>query len=353
MNIWHNKLFRLLYLVSIVAGILSCTKNVVGPDVPEQSQSSNQPLEFTIVVDDVKSNALINDAEALQQYPISILASASKEGSTYHVFNNDRLDFSEGIWDYGTAKYWIHGARYAFAAFAPYVQTGASDNGTGKILSNGTATLSEGSPELKITGYNTVACTSEVDARSEDLLVAHYVRDNTSSVDYSAVPLEFKHLLSCVSFSIRNTTNSDITKVSNISLNGLQYLCDITLNTSSVTLEAKEGTGIINSSERNPGAGSTAFLPKGMSEDDYKPLFDCEVLTLLPQTLYNKQIILNLTTHRANDSNGTVYSYNLGNIDAVREWKPGIKYNYSISITSTDILFQVSEVPWIEHDVEL
>ena len=83
------------------------------------------------------------------------------------------------------------------------------------------------------------------------------------------------------------------------------------------------------------------------------PLFDCEMLTLLPQTLFDQDIILTLTVHTGDVSSGTTYSYNLGNIEALREWKAGKKYNYSISITSTDILFQVVEVPWIEHDVEL
>lgn len=344
MNLFQSRIYRLFSVVLLITSLLSCSGGAIDLDMPED----NIPLEFNASVDwEVKSKSLINSPTDLQSQDISVLAKAEVGENVYSVFDNDMLYYGDGVWAYDAAKYWIPGAKYSFAAFAPF----ASDDATANTLSNGTVSFSSnnGNPVLEITGYNTVLNQS----RTEDLLVAHYVRDNTFAKDYSAVPLEFKHLLSCVSFSIRNTTNSDITKVSNISLNGLQHLCDITLNTSSVTLEAKEGTGIINSSERNPEAGATAFLPKGMSEDDYKPLFDCEVLTLLPQTLYNKQIILNLTTHRANDSNGTVYSYNLGNIDAVREWRKGIKYNYSISITSTDILFQVSEVPWIEHDVEL
>ena len=236
---------------------------------------------------------------------------------------------------------------------------GNSGIGAGKTLSNGTASFSNagGNPALTITGYNTGKFTSGstvIDARSEDLLVSHYVRDNTHSSDYSVVPLDFSHILSCISFSIRNTTNNDITKVSAISLNGLKYKCDISLNTTSVSVTPSAETGSMTSSERIPETGAAAFLPKGMAETDYKNLFDCEILTLLPQVLYGNNIILTFKVHKGtNDTNGTDYSYNLGNNEALREWKAGKKYNYNISITSTDILFQVVEVPWIEHEVEL
>ena len=321
----------------------------------------NIPLEFTTYVDAVKSNALINNTEDLQSYSISLFANTAVQEATYDVFTNDRLDYStaDGVWSYGAAKYWIHGARYSFAAFAPYVSTNGSSAGVGKTLSNGTASLtsSEGIQSLIITDYNTGRFTqgnSVIDARSEDLLAAHYVRDNTHLDDYSAVPLNFTHILSCVTFSIRNTTNNDITKVSNISLSGVKYEADVTLTSSSVSVVADSKTGSMTSEDRTPETGKTAFLPKGMSEADYKPLFDCEILTHLPQLLYGNEVKLTFKVHNtANDLSGTDYTLNLGNIESVREWKQGKKYNYTISITSTDILFQVVEVPWIEHDVEL
>lgn len=330
--------------------------------MPGDSSDGNIPLNFTTYVDAVKSNSLINNTDDLQSYSISLLANASIQGGVYDVFNNDRLDFNstDDIWSYGTSRYWIPGARYSFAAFAPYASTNGSSAGVGNTLSNGTVSYSsnEGIPVLTITDYNTGKFdpgNTEIDARSEDLLVAHYVRDNSHSNDYSTVPLTFSHILSCVTFSIRNTTNDDITKVSAITLEGLKYECDITLNTTSVSIEAQNETGDITSADRTPEAGATSFLPKGMAETDYKPLFDCEILTLLPQMLYgNDDIRLTFKVHKgAGDVSGTTYTLNLGNIETIREWKQGIRYNYSMTITSTDIIFQVVEVPWIEHDVEL
>ena len=49
----------------------------------------------------------------------------------------------------------------------------------------------------------------------------------------------------------------------------------------------------------------------------------------------------------------TDYSGNLGTIEGITRWQPGKKYRYNITISSEDIIFQVSEIPWIEHNVEL
>ena len=316
-------------------------------------------MEFTTYVDwDVKSNSLVNNAEDLQSYPISILASAVVNGDAHSAFSNDVLYYNDGAWKYDETRYWMLDAKYSFAAFAPYAST-SGYSGANK-LSNGSVSFSSdnGAPVLKITGYNTILNQQNpaVDARSEDLLVAHYVRDNSSSKDYSEVPLTFEHILSCVSFSIRNTTNTDITKLTEIKLNGLKYKCDITLDATSVSVvQYSDENTPVQSADRMPATGSTSFLPKGMSESDYKPLFDCGTLTLLPQRLYNdNDINLTFKVHRGSPNNDEKnYSLSLGNIESIKEWKAGKKYEYTMSITSTDILFQVVEVPWIEHDVEL
>lgn len=348
MNFIQPRIYKLVYVVFMIAGILSCSRGVIDPDLPED----NIPMEFTTSADwGVKSKSLINNSEDLQSYEISILANAEVGENVYSVFDNDRLYFENANWTYGAAKYWIPGAKYSFAAFAPF----ASAANTNK-LSNGTVSFSDtdGNPVLTITDYDT-GSSSASKARTEDLLVAHYERDNTSSKDYSVVPLDFEHILSCITFNIRNTTNNDITKVRDIKLNGLQYKCDINITTSEVSVTAKEDKGIITSADRVTEAGGTPFLPKGMSESDYKTLFDCGELTLLPQSLYGQDDMkLTFKVHYGDkDDDGTGYSLSLGNIEAIREWKSGKKYEYNMSITSTDILFQVVEVPWIEHDIEL
>lgn len=346
MDFIQSGIHKSLFVILLVTGLLSCSR-VTGPDVPE----NNIPLVFTTFADwGVKSNSLVNDSDDLQLYPISILANATANGDEDAAFKNDRLYYDGDEWKYDQIRYWIPGAKYSFAAFAPFASAGDYDGGN--KLSNGSVSYSDDpAPVLEITEYNTIA----TDSRSEDLMVAHYVRDNSSSKDYSVVPLTFEHILSCVTFSIRNTMNEDVTKLSEIQLSGLKYKCNITLNPTSVSVVCSDDVDLSVASENRVSQDDgTPFLRKGMSEKEYKPLFDCGVLTLLPQRLYGNDIKLTFKIHRdASDNVGKSYSLNLGSVEALREWKAGKKYDYMMSITSKDVLFQVVEVPWIEDNVEL
>ena len=338
--------------MAITTALVSCSK-----DLEQDGGLLSTPLVFSPTTEWPEmetgkasgngTKALINSANDLQDYGISLFATATKGGDTYPVFNNDELKFTDGAWNYDLTKYWIPGAKYSFAAFAPYAGT-ESNSGKNKI-SNGSVSISniDDNHLLKVTGYNTGKGV-DYDARTEDLIGAQYTRDNTWNDDFSVVPLEFEHLLSCVAIYIRNATNTDIVSLSDIKLTGLKYLCDITITSSSISLDTQNevaGDGIFTSENRG-GSGNT-FLPKGMAEADYKPLFDCDYLTLLPQSLWGENIIITLK------AGNKTYSANLGNIPEVMRWNKGKKYRYNITITSTDIVFQVVEVPWIEHDVEL
>lgn len=314
------------------------------------------------------TKALINNASELQDYSISILANATKENSsgggttTYPVFKNHRLDWDGSSWTYSPTKYWIPGASYSFVAFAPFAPTANSPAGTSgkKTLSNGSAEVSgtDEEPILTISNYCTGRVTTganQFDARSEDLLRAYAYRNNTSAEDYSSVALNFEHLLACVTFKIRNATSNDIVKVTDIKLCGIQYLCDIIITPGNCVLDYKSDLSIdeFTSDDRTTPAGSTAFLPKGMSESEFKPLYDCTDLTVLPQNLYNKeQAGLTFTLHYSGgrEENRIL---ELDKIESIRSWDPGKKYNYNMTITSQDIIFQVVEVPWVEHEVEL
>ena len=346
-------------LVIILLGCLvSCSKwnTEIESDIPLSFvATANGIVEADLKSSATKSpNALVENATHLKQYPISILAKATKGSTTYPIFSNEKLYYSnENIWDYDNTQYWIPEADYYFSAFAPYACP--SGYNVENSLSNGTVALTEtnSSPVLTITGYNT-GKDSGFDARTEDLLFDQTERLNSYTsnvVDYSQVLLDFSHKLACVSFYIRNTTNTDIISLTNISLQGIQYQCDINVSTTSCSIFPDENrtnstNNFFQSTDRT-GSSPNPFLPKGMSEEQYKPLFDCEFLTVLPQALWGNDIPLTFT------DGAKEKKMNLGNIESVRRWEEGKKYRYNISITSTDIIFQVVEVPWIEHEVEL
>lgn len=370
-----------LYILSIsailAALLLSCSKENTGPDVPGTDETT-VPLVFSPVASwpeissagaaGTKTNWLINNQDSLKKYGISLLANATRiEGNAtavYPVFKNSTLSFTGGTWNYdGPVKYWISGTDYKFTAFSPY----AGNTGGERTISNGTVAVAgtDSEPYITITGYNTGRVTTgenPFDARNEDLVVATEWRDNSGSEDYSPVSLEFTHLLSCISFNIRNATNEDIVKIDNIKLEGLKYQCNININLQgganceNIDLTAAEKTTYpaYFTSDNRPASGeSSPFLPKGMTEQEFKPLFDCREITVLPQSVFGNNIKVSFRIHYTENGEGVLYEGNLGNIESLTSWIGGKKYKYNITISSQDIIFQVEEVPWIEHRVEL
>lgn len=354
----------MLAAVFLAVVLVSCSKESSEPMAPTET-----PLVFSPTAgwpeiangsaasagSDTK--ALITSASELQQYGISLIATASKDANIYVVFNNDLLKYSNSAWNYDITKYWIPGASYSFTAFAPY----ATNSRDSKSISNGTvsSTGTETAPQITIANYISGKVSTgspQFDARSEDLLFASHIRDNTTGSDYSSVPLHFDHLLSCLSFKIRNATSTDIETVESISLTGLQYEADI--NVSNITATISPTAKTVGESDgffagiNMTGTTENPFLPRGMSEEQFKDLFDCTDLTVLPQTIYGKEIKIKFTVRYSNSSS-TDYSGNLGTIEGITRWQPGKKYRYNITISSQDIIFQVSEIPWIEHNVEL
>lgn len=357
-----------------MTGLLSCSKSL------EQDGGlvSDMPLVFSPTADwpqmgngDLSGNgtrsgngtwngtgtsavtkALVESAEDLKQYGISLFATATKGEDTYPVFNNDNLKFIGGSWNYDITKYWIPGASYSFAAFAPYAGT----TGQGVKLSNGTVSVSATAtaPSITITDYNS-GKGNGFDARCEDLLYAAHFRDNTAASDYSAVPLQFNHMMSCITFNIRNATNEDIISVTDIKLTGLIYKGSITYGTSVLSVEKDDA--IVGESENYfagndmTGTAGAPFLPKGMSEAQFKYLFDCDNLTVFPQTVWGRNIKIKFRVNYS--SRYKDYTGDLSSIDNITSWDMGKKYRYNITISSDEIIFQVQEIPWIEHEIEL
>ena len=299
------------------------------------------------------TKALVESAEDLKQYGISLFATATKDGNPYPVFNNDNLKFTSGSWNYDITKYWIPGASYSFAAFAPYAATGEKTTNT---ISNGNVSVSATATAPSITIENYISGKGNgFDARCEDLLYAAHFRDNTNEADYSAVPLQFYHLMSCITFYIRNASKEDILSVDNIRLTGLKYKG--TVNVGLSTFGVQPTGDVVGESENYfagenmSGTAQSPFLPKGMAEAQSKYLFDCENITVIPQILSGKNIKIKFRVNYS--SRSKEYTGDLSSIDDITSWEMGKKYRYNITISSDEIIFQVKEVEWIEHEIEL
>lgn len=353
----HSLLY--IFILAMMTGLLSCSKSSLEQD---GGLVSDMPLVFSPTADwpqmvrsgaEGGTKALINNTTELQDYGISLFATATKGKDTSLVFNNDNLYYNSGngSWDYGSTKYWIPGANYSFAAFAPYATTGEKGTNT---ISNGTVTVSSEPTAPSITIENYISGKGDVfDARNEDLLYANHSRSD----DYSPVELEFEHLLACVSFYIRNATNEDIVKIDTIKLSGLEYKCNWEINLNGYIRDntpwGNSDTTPFTSDDRTASGEGEAFLPKGMTEQESKPLFDCTELTVLPQQLSGRGITVSFTIHYIDSQEGVNYTGNLSTIEGITRWEAGKKYRYNITISSSEITFQVAEVPWIENNVEL
>ena len=348
---------RFVCILVLAAVILSCSKeNGGGVDGPNQESGVGMAFAPALLWPDYNvsnssqtraSNSLVNDSDDLKSSNILLLATASRGSDILPVFNNQPLSFTDGAWSYAPIKYWFPRLKYTFGAFWPSTLSNSS------ITSTGT----DDAPILQITDYIT-GKTNSFDARSEDLLYASYTRDNTYTSDYSAVPLQFNHLLACVSFHIRNTTDTDIIHIKGIELVGHQYMCDINVGISSAVL-TPDSDDVVDSVEENyfdgedrVGTTESPFLPKAMTEEQFEPLFDCENLTVLPQTVFGKGVQLKFTIYYE-DADPVVYTGNLSSIESIPAWEQGKKYRYNITISSENIYFQLVEVPWIEHEIEL
>lgn len=316
-----------------------------------------EPVKVPIAVAPsvMETKALVGSDEGLRTNSFSLLATVTNHGNTSAAFGNDRLRYDEAnfTWTYGSPKYWVPQSHYTFGAFWPYASTSESQ------LTNGTVSYSAdgGTPTLTISGYNTGKVGNTFDARSEDLLFTSYTRDNTAANDYSPVPLQMGHLLSSLSFKVRNATSNPITHITDISLTGLKYRCNLTVTPSEATITS-DGTVVGTeetyfSGDECTGDNTTPFLPAGMSEAQFKPLYDCTDLSVLPQDVYGNPVVLKFTVHFSGNASGSEYSANLGTIESLTRWYPGKRYLYNFTISSKDILFQVSEVDWIEHNIKL
>ncbi len=281
------------------------------------------------------SKAPVTSSTDLQNHPMHLFGTATRNGENHLVFADETLEYSNGSWDYSPTKYWIPGASYTFGAFWRSIEN------------NGTINFSAQTPNiLRIEGCS---------ARNDDLLYASYVRDNTVNQDYSTVQFNLLHAFACIELNIRNTTNTNITKISDITLSGLTTVCtlQINFNYESINFTDTSEDSYSNDGERT-GENSGPFLPEGMASNEFKPIFNEQNLTVVPQALFNREIYLSFNVYfESNNSEPIPYKVNLGTIEALKSWESGKKYKYNFTISSQDIIFQVSEVPWIEHKVEL
>lgn len=275
------------------------------------------------------------------------------------VFNGDAVSYSNGEWTYNPTRYWDETkSAYKFAAYT-------DNNKTVSNPKNVEFTYSSG--HLTITDYTV----NNSPTNGSDLLYAvgydgsGYVFDGTAR---SEVQLEFKHILSKVTFNFSKAAD----------LNGVEiYVSDITINA------FNQGT-FTGNTPTSPGSqyALRCWVPSGQKSDiafedisltgsaTDEASKNTQTRVFLPQdlgettTAYN--IVFTINYSNTINDDGTIDNTQK---DQTKEftctiagtedgnWNPGYSYTYTAEINSTNleglypIVFTVDYHDWDKKDV--
>lgn len=278
--------------------------------------------------------AIVEDLEDLQQQEIRLFGSFDINGKTANLFNAERLYYDSELpgWNYDNTQFWIKGAQYRFSAICPYMVEGTYSDADGRVTIEGYVGSSD----------------------SPDLMYATSERDLAAAEDYSVVPFNFHHACASVQFNIVNASNAPLLQVRNLRLVGLQNRGNFTFDTAGNAEWELDGT-----TETGDAYAGTCVLPDGglpVNLNVQHPLYENGALLVLPQSVYKTGITLHLEYLMAN-SDGV---YNIRDIElgwsggaAPTEWKAGVKYVYTMTITENTATLNVMVVDWVDHYVDL
>lgn len=307
---------HLFYLAAAVVAMSSCTES----EVVEISQSK------AIGFDSYVGNTTRAEQEGLTQDNLKeFYAFGSYKmsgGDEVVVFDGETTGSSQikkngNSWQYEPVNYWLEGALYKFAAYAPALTTMPTFN------------YDKNSMEIHFVADG-----------EKDLLVAATSQDGYTAQkeDNSGVNLNFRHALSKVRFTIvdgwRNALNMTI---SDVSLKGAKNAGTLTTPTdlsSAATIDlnawdSDETTHIYTD------AGTTEPLTTNGETYVFENF-------LLPQTIETDAITLEFTVSVTNNvgggpvigDNDTPHSKKLtvSIPTTVTPWAPGKAYNYTLNI---------------------
>lgn len=251
------------------------------------------------------------------------------------VFNGDAVSFSNGEWTYNPTRYWDETkSAYKFAAYT-------DDNNT---VSN--VSFDYNSGHLIITDYTV----DNSPTNESDLLYAvgydgtDYVFNGT---DYSKVQLEFKHILSKVTFNFSKAAdlNGVEIEVSNITINadnkgtftgntpstGSQYALSCWVPSGQKSDIAFDNFSLTGSAtdETSKNTQTRVFLPQDLGESltAYNIVFTIK---------YSNTIKDNGTIDNEQKTQSRTFTCTIAGTDD-GNWNPGYSYTYTAEINSTNL----------------
>lgn len=383
----------------IIAVVLSACSNkwsdVIAPEV-----SGSAITMGSSVVDTRSLIGSVNDIQNTAQGHLSLFGRITTGGTSTRIFNNTDLAYntSSSTWEYSPTQYWVSGSTYDFKAFWPYKSN----------ASNFTYTAS--SNELQYSGgyVSQLGTTAQT-----DLMVASASR-NPKTEGTGRVQLPLKHALAAVRFSVKNLTNNEFYLVGQclrgIKNSGTLMVCSadgtITWDSAYSGITSTSDQFACSSSRSSTPTGSTYAYPSNSSNDGhyyywYRTftggihtyvsattkyqlftaanfyntsgyVFDSDgYLLIIPQDVTADAELRFGTCARSDVSywvgqryyrtQVTQENYNsavsrvvsLDDLTSVTSWQAGKKYDYVITVSTDQILFSVTLVPWTDEIIDI
>lgn len=302
-----------------------------------KSEASTAPAGEQIAFrSEVASRAIITTEADMRAVGIGVFGTVAYGGGSTSdvIFDNEHLmyDTAKGWYYADPVRRWIPASLYKFVAIYPYAATDAA-----------CYTFDAAAATLTAADYE--AGNANID---NDLMYAAHERDLALTANRDAVPLVMHHACAAVQFRIINGSGSTITALDGIALTGVQYKG--TLSVASTDTAAWTLSDERVASDDITTYGGTFDMPEGGFEDNIRnplPLYNKDIITVLPQILRGQSITLRLCT------NGATTPHTVDLSEHTDKWEAGKKYVYTLTLTNDTIAFDVTVRDWIEDYIDL
>ena len=291
---------KVLFLSLAASAVLaSCSNEVLDSVVPQEPQA----ISFDNAFIDNNTRAAITNQDVTIDNLTDFYVFGSKNSENLFT-GEEKVNKSNGVWQYTNTKYWEKGVHYNFAAYS---------NG------NATATTTSYDPV-----HNTLSINEFTNTGNSDLITAVGAKEYEGKAsDNQQVEFTFNHILSKVIF----TFNTTLTKTLTVKVNNLTI-------TNALNHGSYNGTtweSVIN-------AGTFAYNTPIALPTDTQAAIESEPRYMIPQT--NKSLEATFTITADDDkaqlhkSQEFTVSLASGNTNL---WEKGKVYNYTATITSKNI----------------
>ena len=295
-----------IYLFAAVTAIAlaACTKT----ETTGVSEGNLIKFDNAFVGNPTKAGLATDEQYGTSNLPSHFFVYANTSSSDV-VFSNTKVYLSNNQWVYDELETWSQGSTYKFTAYS------VSDE-TGLPAENGTVAYGYDEGKLTITGY-----TSNDDYQRDLLLAAS---SQTLTDINEPVNFTFKHALAMVKFTFQSSLgDKNPVKITGFTVSGMHTKGDVSVTT----------TGIewINQSNEDP---AVAFTDNTWADITTTTPIPSDEFVVIPQSTGTVTVNFKAQIGSASpvDLKAEI------NIDDVENgWESGKRYNYTATITGTDL----------------